>query len=171
MERRWKDGPAQQEAEWWTREVCRDAVQLDRAHPPFAQSPWVGPDRPLRLSWTNHRGILEKLRGDLPKTFHPGWGYRSRPPQTSVTYVLFCVPQGLHLQVDINLAEHTGFHPAKCWTFPTWKIKVREEGILQDWTTYCAEGKGLWCALTHQHVGFYNAHMTGMGLTLRARWH
>lgn len=49
----WKDGPAQQEAERWAREVCRDAVQLGRAHLPFAQSPWVGPDGPLSLNWTN----------------------------------------------------------------------------------------------------------------------
>lgn len=97
---------------------------------PLGRSLWT-PEAEL----DQHRGTPEMLRGDLPETYQPEQGYRSRPPQIPVTYTLFCVPQGVHLEVDNKLAEHIGFHPTSCWTFLTWKINVREEGILQGWAT------------------------------------
>lgn len=104
--------------------------------------PWSGLDGPLRLSWTKHRGPPEKL-------LRFSWD--------------------ISLLWKLNLAEHTGFHLTRCWTFLMRKSNVREEGILQCWTMQRAEGKRLWCTLAHQHVGFYNAHTMQWGWTLTAR--
>lgn len=79
MERMWKDGPAQQEAELWAREVCRDTVQLGSLHRGPGQAwmdprGWAGPTtgeywRNLEI-FLRHFTLDEATGPGLPK---PQW--------------------------------------------------------------------------------------------------